>query len=306
MGNFRKFVFSSILMAGLASSFVEPCFAQGNKSLIFSQDGKQKSKEKNKNDFQKINDLKLEEKEDELKNGLLKSLPEEKYSFLNTVGQKLASIKNLSGKQILKILVAASGLASSLVLANYILRKTNIFGIKSTKQVTQEELQNKTNEDTMGDENSEIQGVKSKSSGKNGVKDEDSAATCKETTGDENIKNQEKKSENTEKKDVKNEESNTTKNMQPGKEDNNEGVTENSGSEKINVRPLDNRKTGNTVLYCGFAAIYVFGVIIAALVESEISNEKKVTPWIALSWLDVVGQSCSKLVTEAKTAMLDN
>ena len=306
MGNFRKFVFSSILMAGLASSFVEPCFAQGNKSLIFSQDGKKKSKEKNKNDFQKINDLKLKEKENELKNELLKSLPEEKYSFLNTVGQKLASIKNLSQKQILKILVATSGLASSLVLANYILRKTNIFGIKSTKQVTQEELQNKTNEDTMGDENSENQGVKSKSSGKNGVKDEDSAATCKETTGDENIKNQEKKSENTEKKDVKNEESNTTKNMQPGKEDNNKDVTENSGSEKSNTKPLGVRRAENILLCYGFfMVVYLPGVVAAAIVEHKVNTNNAVTSWIAFSWLDAVGQSV-KLLTRDQTTILDN
>lgn len=297
MNSLKKLFVSNILIAGLASSFVNPCSADGNKSLICSQDSKQKSKEKNKNDSQKINDLKPEKKEDELDNGLLKSLPEEKYSFLNTVGQKLASIKNLSGKQILKILVATSGLASSLVLANYILRKTNIFGIKSTEQITKEELQNKTSKENLSNENSEIRETNPKDIGQNVIEGENSTATSQGTTSNENIKNQETKSESIEKNDVKSEESSATKNMQSGKEDKKKDVTENRGGEKSNTKPLGVRRAESTLLCYGlFMVIYLYGVVVAALVESEIRNEKKVTPCIALSWLDVIGRSVTKLV----------
>ena len=297
MSSLKKLVVSSILMAGLASSFVNPCCAVKNKSLVCLEGKKQKSKEKDNKNFQKTDKLKLEKKKVELENGLLKSLPEEKYSFLNTVKQKLEPIKNLSEKQILKILVAASGLASSLVVANYILRKTNIFGNKITEQVTKEELQNKTSEENMNDKNSKIQGIKSKDAGKNDVKGEDSTATSQGTTSNENIKNQETKSESIEKNDVKSEESSATKNMQPSKENNNEDVTENRGGEKSNNKPLGFRRAESTLLCYGlFMVIYLYGVVVAALVESEIRNEKKVTSWIALSWFDVIGRSVTKLV----------
>ena len=254
-------------------------------------------KQKNSRESQKVSNLKPEKKEDKPDSELSKSLPEEKHGFLDVVGEKLVLIKNLSEKQILKILVTTSSLASSLIVTNYILRKTNLLGNKSTEQTAQEELQNETNEDTMGKENSKIQGTKSKGDGKNGVKNEDSAAATQKTTSNENIKNQEKKSKNTGKNDVQTEKASTKKNMQSGKEDNKKDVTENNNGKKSNTKPLGVRRGEKAVLYFGVAAIYVSGVIIAALVEIEIRNEKKVTPWIALSWLDVVGQSVAKLVS---------